>query len=197
MPLFRKKPVVVEARYFFNEASRHELLQWINEGQRAISQPEAWDLAASIMIPTLEGNHIASPGDWIIRGVKGEHYPCKPDIFLETYAQAIDVAEATSDQCSQKSWKHDGDLAFIVKYIVLCAQACEPPARLLGNARAGDIASAVSALIKERDELSEQITELIEQRARLQSTLGFFASVIKSGEPWSETCQKAYDEGIE
>lgn len=36
-------------------------------------------------ILTLEGTHDASPGDWIIRGVKGEHYPCKPDIFAATY----------------------------------------------------------------------------------------------------------------
>lgn len=36
-------------------------------------------------IDTLEGGHIVCPGDWIITGVKGEHYPCKPDIFAETY----------------------------------------------------------------------------------------------------------------
>ena len=39
-------------------------------------------------IDTLEGGHIVCPGDWIITGVKGEHYPCKPDIFQETYEQA-------------------------------------------------------------------------------------------------------------
>lgn len=36
-------------------------------------------------IDTLEGGHIVCPGDWIITGVKGEHYPCKPDIFAKTY----------------------------------------------------------------------------------------------------------------
>jgi len=36
-------------------------------------------------IDTLEGGHIVCPGDWIIKGVHGEFYPCKPDIFLETY----------------------------------------------------------------------------------------------------------------
>ena len=39
-------------------------------------------------IDTMEGGHIACPGDWIITGVKGEHYPCKPDIFAETYESA-------------------------------------------------------------------------------------------------------------
>jgi hypothetical protein len=38
-------------------------------------------------IDTLEGGHIVCPGDWIIRGVKGELYPCKPDIFVATYEQ--------------------------------------------------------------------------------------------------------------
>lgn len=39
----------------------------------------------NLVIETLEGNHTASPGDFIIRGVKGEYYPCKPDIFEQTY----------------------------------------------------------------------------------------------------------------
>ena len=39
-------------------------------------------------IDTLEGGHIVCPGDWIITGVKGEHYPCKPDIFAQTYEPA-------------------------------------------------------------------------------------------------------------
>jgi hypothetical protein len=39
-------------------------------------------------IDTLEGGHIVCPGDWIITGVKGEHYPCKPDIFEMTYEPA-------------------------------------------------------------------------------------------------------------
>ena len=38
-----------------------------------------------LVIPTLEGDHLAEPGDWIIKGVKGEFYPCKPDIFAATY----------------------------------------------------------------------------------------------------------------
>lgn len=41
-----------------------------------------------VLIPTLEGGHIALVGDYIIRGVKGEYYPCKPDIFRMTYMEA-------------------------------------------------------------------------------------------------------------
>jgi hypothetical protein len=40
-----------------------------------------------LTIPTLEGDHVARHGDWIIKGVKGEFYPCKPDIFAATYEQ--------------------------------------------------------------------------------------------------------------
>lgn len=43
---------------------------------------------ANMNIPTLEGDHIANIGDWIIKGVKGEFYPCKPDIFAATYDPA-------------------------------------------------------------------------------------------------------------
>lgn len=46
---------------------------------------EAYQTSKELLIPTLEGNHIASPGDFIVRGVDGECYPCKPDIFQKTY----------------------------------------------------------------------------------------------------------------
>jgi len=59
MPKFRKRPVVIEAE-----------LNSSNE---------------DVPIITLEGTMIANPGDWIITGVKGERYPCKPDIFEKTY----------------------------------------------------------------------------------------------------------------
>ena len=49
---------------------------------------EAYQTESELLIPTLEGNHIASPGDFIVRGVDGECYPCKPDIFKETYDPA-------------------------------------------------------------------------------------------------------------
>jgi hypothetical protein len=42
-------------------------------------------------IDTLEGGHIVCPGDWIITGIKGEHYPCKPDIFAASYEEVVDV----------------------------------------------------------------------------------------------------------
>jgi hypothetical protein len=80
MPKFRKKPVVIEAVEWTGENTL-ELGEWAG--------PAAQTWAAysdyTLRIPTLEGDHIASRGDMIIRGVKGEFYPCKPDIFAATY----------------------------------------------------------------------------------------------------------------
>lgn len=72
---FRKKPVVIEAT------------QWFKMGDHpAVIKPaENWDDGECGWVNTLEGGHIVTPGDWIITGVKGEHYPCKPDIFALTY----------------------------------------------------------------------------------------------------------------
>ena len=78
MPQFRKKPVVIEA------------VQWTGENVKEMMDFMAWCNAAhdertGLTIHTLEGNHHASPGDFIIQGIKGEFYPCKPDIFAATY----------------------------------------------------------------------------------------------------------------
>jgi hypothetical protein len=79
--LFRKKPVVIEARQLTRESGR-EVWEW------ADSKP-MYDREYNIIglrIYTLEGNNMkADFGDWIIKGVQGEFYPCKPDIFDATY----------------------------------------------------------------------------------------------------------------
>lgn len=51
---------------------------------------EAFKTQIAMEIPTLEGTMHASPGDWIITGVKGERYPCKPDIFEATYELVVE-----------------------------------------------------------------------------------------------------------
>jgi hypothetical protein len=74
---YRKKPVVIEAfKWMFDEVP-----SWWREAEGIKIQP----LTGSAFIQTLEGEHEARPGDMIIRGVKGELYPCKPDIFEMTY----------------------------------------------------------------------------------------------------------------
>jgi hypothetical protein len=74
---FRKKPVVIEAT------------QWFKMGDHPAVECRTVNsnlcVGMFFYIKTLEGEHIVTPGDWIITGVKGEHYPCKPDIFEMTY----------------------------------------------------------------------------------------------------------------
>lgn len=79
---FRKKPVVIEA------------IQLTPFNLEAIEEFVGGDLAntsGGVVIATLEGAMHASVGDWIIRGVQGEFYPCKPDVFEQTYEEASDA----------------------------------------------------------------------------------------------------------
>ena len=83
---YRKKPVVIEAKQWFKHGDHPAVhpfpLGW--SGAKAEGYPDYHPDNLGI-IETLEGHHQVSPGDWIITGVKGEHYPCKPDIFEMTY----------------------------------------------------------------------------------------------------------------
>ena len=79
--VYRKKPVVIEA------------VQWTGENHAEMCDfidPEVFEIIprVGLVIHTLEGDHHASPGDYIIKGVNGEFYPCKPDIFAKTYESA-------------------------------------------------------------------------------------------------------------
>ena len=86
---FRKKPVEVEAVQYTPE-SRYDVIQWMTEHglepqhQSADEDGAIYDLAR-LGIHTLEGTMTADLDDWIIKGVAGEFYPCKPEIFAATY----------------------------------------------------------------------------------------------------------------
>jgi hypothetical protein len=82
MPQYRKLPVVIEAIQCLPENDA-EVVAFLGEDFAGHFNREEGTL--EITIPTLEGDHLASPGDWIIRGIQGELYPCKPDIFAATY----------------------------------------------------------------------------------------------------------------
>jgi hypothetical protein len=84
MAKFRKKPVVIEAVQFTR--MNWEAVQLFTEGTaHTLTIERRPDGKCTCVIPTLEGQHIATEGDWIIKGVAGEFYPCKPDIFEQTY----------------------------------------------------------------------------------------------------------------
>ncbi len=75
---FRKKPVVIEAIKYTGD-NKQEIMDFAGT---TVSTNTCYD---HLTIFTLEGDHKANVGDWIIKGVKGEFYPCKPDIFEQTY----------------------------------------------------------------------------------------------------------------
>ena len=75
---FRKKPVVIEAvQYLGGDESQDNVADFM-DANIAVS-------GEAILIGTLEGEMMATPGDWIIKGIKGEFYPCKPEIFAATH----------------------------------------------------------------------------------------------------------------
>lgn len=84
---FRKKPVVIEAVQLrwdtWSEMCKHAGVGKLEDGKPEGKMGD--NNAIGLVIPTLEGLMTASENDWIIRGVKGELYPCKPDIFEATY----------------------------------------------------------------------------------------------------------------
>lgn len=80
---FRKKPIVIEAVQY-NGHNKVEIIEFTNG--KAMTNT----CHIHLTIPTLEGDHKADVNDWIIKGVKGEFYPCKPDIFKETYEEVIE-----------------------------------------------------------------------------------------------------------
>ena len=88
MPFFQKKPVVIEARQLTND-NLDEIIQWIDSVSNCWLCSRSSSISDPLLIRTLEGNHVATIGDWIIKGVKGEFYPCKPDIFEMTYQPLI------------------------------------------------------------------------------------------------------------
>lgn len=86
---FRKKPVVVEAVQFLPyRKSYDEIARLAVNGIRTVQILERDDGLPQLFIDTLEGQMEAKIGDWIIKGISGEIYPCKPDIFNATYEAA-------------------------------------------------------------------------------------------------------------
>jgi hypothetical protein len=98
MAKYRKKPVVVGAEQWFKLGNVEEVKEydWCKEFNK--NELVVIERCGNILckhcggylknhgwIDTLEGGHLVCPGDWIITGVKGEKYPCKPDIFEQTY----------------------------------------------------------------------------------------------------------------
>lgn len=139
MAQFRKKPVVIDA------------VQWTGDNLREVidfaglhPSAEKWTWAEyeavvardGLKIFTLEGPMMATPGDWIIKGVKGEFYPCKPDIFAATY-ESVDEAAArrTAEiEAAVKPWREVVESAERMALAIYpCAVRCDGTACPDGN----------------------------------------------------------------
>ena len=89
---YRKKPVVIEVVQFNGEGDMSELeLHMLDSDSDWTCQQCGNPSRNHGNVKTLEGWHIACPGDFIITGIKGEHYPCKPDIFEATYDLMVEA----------------------------------------------------------------------------------------------------------
>jgi len=82
---FKKKPVIIRAIQFTNE-SKDMVYNTLCEIQQNI-MPSSKNGIPCLLIPTLEGEMTASIDDWVIQGINGELYPCKPNIFEKTYEE--------------------------------------------------------------------------------------------------------------
>lgn len=80
---YRKKPVVIEAIQYTG-SNAGEIRDFVDFPLHGLASPNI------LWIETLEGTMRADKGDWIIKGVQGEFYPCKPDIFAATYEMVAD-----------------------------------------------------------------------------------------------------------
>ena len=78
VPRFRKRPVEIDAIHYASVDDASAVVEFVAQGELAIEGDR-------ILIPTLEGPLAATLGDWVVRGVQGECYPVKPDIFATTY----------------------------------------------------------------------------------------------------------------
>lgn len=107
MPKYRKKPVEIEAvQWNGTAAGATRVIEWVlargGTATYVCSDPvrcseHNGDTPHSIKIRTLEGDMTAALGDWIIRGIQGEFYPCKPDIFAATYERAVVEHDASNE----------------------------------------------------------------------------------------------------
>lgn len=139
MGFYMKKPVVIEAKRVpevieFNEPAFIDsvtnyvnecvdLAEWCGGISHMMDPPEGYE--HGIYIRTIEGTMRADPGDWIIKGVQGEFYPCKPDIFEATYEPvpedgSFDTLTVSTEETTELEWRPGEDLS-LGQYIRIIA----------------------------------------------------------------------------
>ena len=126
---YRKKPIVVDAiRWDGGVEEATTIIDWVIDGDGTARYHEAVNnVPEEIAIDTLEGTMSAQVGDWIIRGVKGEFYPCKPEIFEITYE--LDIAYSEEDM----EFKHFVRKPFLVEAIEITTENIHELSDLIGE----------------------------------------------------------------
>lgn len=106
MPKFVKKPVVIDAFIWTGDIEQAEDPRWIRE---AMNKNDVWvtksNATCQLAIRTLEGVMLANQGDYIIRGIMGEIYPCKPGIFIATYDRVSGIAVRAAPVLYPHAWR--------------------------------------------------------------------------------------------
>lgn len=155
---FRRKPVVIEARRL-TENNAGEVARWCFGNVRG--GPEGGSRGGSVLIYTLEGRMEASPGDWVIESVRGEFYPCKPDIFEETYERALDATTIDPDttdpadglsEAERRNLEAYGVTPYVVIYVDRLLRdraARQRPTRQVDTGPADALSQRVVALLDE------------------------------------------------
>jgi hypothetical protein len=138
---FRKKSIVIEAMQFKNDMDSEEFFGWCGRKVTGASG----DSMNVLEIQTLEGVMKASLGDWIIKGVAGEFYPCKPDIFEKTYllvgdgmtfGHALEACKA-GKRIARQGWNGKGQYVFLIPDYVFTRGLCRRDSGVEGR-DAGD-----------------------------------------------------------
>lgn len=132
MGKYRKKPVVIEARQYPGHSiegvdNLMAFEEWLEPIAKAAGRWPLKYVGQSLIIPTLEGDHEAKPGDYIIQGVQGEIYPCKPDIFEATYDVVATLASIPHSDAGQINWKAEWEAASLssIRYRKALDRICD------------------------------------------------------------------------
>lgn len=124
---FKKNPIIIEAIQWLG--NNFEELEEFSSERNIVSNQDG-----TLTIETLEGNHIAKKKDWIIRGIKGEIYPCKPDIFEKTYQEIKEISKeevntlfinSREHKCDRLSFAIGKDIIGVSAYIDSCVSYFE------------------------------------------------------------------------
>lgn len=113
MAQYRKKPVVIEAFHFLRDPMPDWFMDRVTDN--SITLVNCYHREGQADIKTLEGTMTANAGDWIIKGVQGEIYPCKPDIFSATYNEVITRLEKPTIDDRKCNINPDGSVTMEVK----------------------------------------------------------------------------------